>query len=121
VRLLLDEMYSGVIASQLRDRGRDVVSIHDPEYRGLEGASDAEVVVAALAERRAIVTENVPDYRRLEAAALARGEPFPPVIYTTNRQFPRGAEPKIGRLVEALDSLLAADLAVTTVFLEPAD
>jgi len=43
VKLLLDEMYSATVAEQLRGRGHDVVSIHDAEFRSLEGAPDEEV------------------------------------------------------------------------------
>lgn len=52
-------------------RGHDVVSVHDPDYRRLEGTPDDEVFATAVAEGRILVTENVPDYRRLEAEALA--------------------------------------------------
>jgi predicted nuclease of predicted toxin-antitoxin system len=106
VKLLLDEMYAPVVAEQLRARGHDVVSVHDPEYRRLEGAPDEEIFAAALAEERALVTENVPDFRRLEAESLARGEAHAALIFTSNRQFPRGEPGTTGRLVEALHVLL---------------
>ena len=106
MKLLLDEMYPTVVAEQLRARGHDVVSVHDPEYRYLEGAPDEEVFAAALAEERALVTENVPDFRRLEAAALARDEALPLLVFTSNRRFPRGEPGTIGRLVEGLHVLL---------------
>ena len=107
MKLLLDEMYSPVVAEQLRARGHDVVSVHDADYRYLEGAPDEEVFAAALAEERALVTENVPDFRRLEADAFARGEAHATLVFTSNRQFPRGEPRTIGRLVEALDALLS--------------
>jgi hypothetical protein len=106
VKLLFDEMYAPAVAEQLRTRGHDVVSIHDPDHRRLEGAPDQEVFAAALAEERALVTENVPDFRRLEADALARGEAVPGLVFTSNRQFPRGEPGTIGHLVEALHALL---------------
>ena len=106
MRLLLDEMYSAVVAEQLRVRGHDVVSVHDPDHRRLEGVPDEEVFAAALAEERALVTENVPDFRRLEDDALTRGEAHAVLVFTSNRQFPRGEPATIGRLVEALDALL---------------
>lgn len=106
MKLLLDEMYPPAVADQLRARGHDVVSVHDSDYRYLEGALDKEVFAAALAEERALVTENVPDLRRLEADALARGEAHAMLIFTSNRQFPRGEPGTIGRLVEALHVLL---------------
>jgi hypothetical protein len=106
VRLILDEMYPAVVAERLRSRGHDVVSVHDTEYRYLEGTSDEELFSVALEEGRALVTENVPDFRRLEAEALGRGEPHPVLVFTTNRQFPRGLPRTTGLLVEALTSLL---------------
>lgn len=123
MKLLLDEMYSVVVAAQLRARGYDVVALNDPSYRHMAGADDADVYGAALAEERLLVTENVKDFRRLEAAALAAGEPHAELIFTTNRRFPRSKRATIGRLVLALDVLLRQppDSAVTTIFLESPD
>ncbi len=113
-------MYSGTIAQQLRERGHDVVSVHDAEYRRLEGAHDEEIFATAAAEGRAPVTENVPDYRRLEAGALARGEDIPKLIFTTNRQFPRGDPAALGRLVRALDAMLEERPGpAAAIFLKP--
>ena len=122
MRLLLDEMYAPTVAEQLRGRGNDVASVHDPEYRGLEGEPDAEVWAAALAADRVLVTENVRDFRRIEMDALSRAQPAVSLIFTTDRQFPRGDPANIGRLVSALDALVAAepDLA-TSMFLKPSD
>jgi len=87
---MLDEMYSGTVAEQLRTRGHDVVSVHDS------------------------------DYRRLETAALAEGEPCPGLVSTTDRQFPRGDPATVGRLVLALAGLLAdPPEASSSLFLEP--
>jgi hypothetical protein len=77
------------------------------------------VFSTAVAEERALVTENVPDFRRLEAEAVARGQATPRLVFTTNRQFPRGDPATLGRLVLALDALLLARPPVlTTVFLK---
>jgi predicted nuclease of predicted toxin-antitoxin system len=120
LKLLLDEMYSATIAEQLRSRGYDVVSIHDPDQRILEGAPDEEVFAAAVTQGRTVVTENVPDFRRLEATALADGAPCPGLIYTTNRQFPRGNPATAGRMVLALAELLADPATAPRVlFLKP--
>ncbi|MCC6223296.1 MAG: DUF5615 family PIN-like protein [Thermoleophilia bacterium] len=105
MRLLLDEMFSPVVAERLRALGRDAVSVHDADQLRLEGAPDEEVVAAALAEERALVTENAPDFRRLEADALARGGQVPTLVFTSNRQFPRGEPGTTGRLVVALHVL----------------
>lgn len=120
MRLLLDEMYAPRIAEQLRARGRDVASVHDLEYRTLEGAPDEEVWAAALAADRVLVTENVQDFRRIETDALARGQPAARLIFTTDRQFPRGDPATIGQLVTSLDALIDTepDLA-TSLFLKP--
>jgi len=120
VKLLLDEMYPATLAEQLRARSHDVFSIHDPEYRRLEGVADDEVFSTAVTEGRALVTENVPDFRRLEAEALARGERTPGLIFTTNRQFPRGDPATLGRLVVALDALLTEETGLpAAIFLRP--
>ena len=120
MRLLVDEMFSPKVAEQLRGRGHDAVSVHDPDHQWLEGAPDADVFEVAIAEARAVVTANVPDFRRLEAVAPARGDGVPTLIFTTNRQFPRGDAATIGRLVTALDVLLSEKPASAgTMFLEP--
>lgn len=51
-------MYPVTIAGQLRNRGHDVASIHDANFRKLEGAPDEDVFAAAVAERRVLVTEG---------------------------------------------------------------
>ena len=112
MKLLLDEMYPATVAEQLRTRGHDVVSVHDPDFRRLEGTPDEDVFAAAAAEGRVLVTENVADFRRLEAEALARGESTPGLVFTTNQQFPRGHPGTIGRLIRALAALLAEQPAV---------
>ena len=120
MRLLLDEMYASTIAEQLRARGRDMASVHDPEYRALEGEPDEEVWAAALAADRVLVTANVQDFRRIETDALASAQPTARLIFTTDRQFPRGNPATIGRLVTALDALLIAEPdPATSLFLKP--
>jgi hypothetical protein len=120
MKLLLDEMYSPAIAEQLRARGHDVASVHDAAYRALEGEPDEDVSAAAVADDRVLVSENVQDFRRLEADAIARAQRCAPLIFTTDRQFPRGHPATVGRLVTALDALLAAEPdLVTALFLKP--
>jgi hypothetical protein len=72
------------------------------------------VLVAAIATKWALVTENVPDFRRLEADALANGEPCPSLIFTTNRRSPEvSMDATIERLVLGLDALLLTKPALT--------
>lgn len=100
MKLLIDEMYSPEVAGQLRRRGHDVYSVHDVEFQSLEGAVDEEIFAAAQLTQRVIVTDNLVDFRPIEAAALAGGERSKGFVFTTNRQFPRGSPATLGRLSE---------------------
>ena len=106
LRLLLDEMWGARIARQLRDRGHDVVSV--VERPDLRTKVDAVILAAALAEDRAVVTEDRGDYRRLGAGLGRDGRPYPALILTNNRRWPRANRRTLGRLVTALDALLAS-------------
>ncbi len=105
MRLLLDEMLPPVVAEALRERGHAVSAV--AERRGLRGSSDAAIFKLALAEDRAIVTENVGDFRVLAAEARSAGREAPLLLFTSSRGWPRGSSHRIGRLVEALDTLLS--------------
>jgi predicted nuclease of predicted toxin-antitoxin system len=111
LKLLLDEMWSPTIAEQLRFRGYDVSAV--AERPDLRHGLDALVFIAAQGEGRAIVTENVPDFRRLAAMALADRRPHAGLVFTSNRRFPRHDASTIGRLVTALDGLLSQDRDLT--------
>jgi predicted nuclease of predicted toxin-antitoxin system len=113
MKLQLDEMFAPTIAEQLRGRGHDVASVHDPEYRTLEGAPDEQIWAVAIADDRALVSENVRDFRGIESDALARVDPIARLIFTTDRQFPRGDPGTVGRLVVALDALLTSPREAT--------
>lgn len=108
LRLLLDGCFPPVAAARLRALGHDAISVYDPECDGLAGAADDEIWERAAIDDRAIVTENAADYSRLEACALARGEPTPPLILTAARAFPRGAPGTTERMVAALAALAGA-------------
>jgi hypothetical protein len=105
LKLLLDEMYSDAIAVELRARGYDVLSVREV-IPALAGALDDEVLRIATDLERTLVTENVRDYRPLETALLAGGDHHHGIVYTTDRQFPRGNPQTIGHLVRSLDALL---------------
>ena len=123
MRLLLDEMYAPVVAAALRARDHDVVSVHDASHVFLTGAVDEDVLAAARSEERALVTENVRDFRPLESSLLAAGSHHAGLVYTSNRRFPRGDPATTGRLVRALDALLRStpDLRDRAVFLASID
>lgn len=67
------------------------------------------IFAEALAENRAIVTENVVDHRPLASAALRAGRASPTLILTSNRTYPRASRRTAGRLVTALDALLVGE------------
>lgn len=104
-RLLLDEMFPAAIARQLREKhGLDVVAVSEDQR--LSGQPDEEIFAAGQRAQRTIVTENVPDFRRLARQWEAAGGIHYGVIYTTNRKFPRHRPQTTGRLVRALANLL---------------
>ena len=104
MRLLLDEMLSPVIARELRARGHDVVAVAD--RLGGVALSDTEVMTLARTERRAVVTNNLRDYRPLHADAITPGGPghfgmiFMPGTY-------RRTKADTGRIIAALEEKLA--------------
>jgi predicted nuclease of predicted toxin-antitoxin system len=100
LKLLLDEMYPSLLADELRARGHDVVSVHEAPGRG---TPDDEVFDHARSAGRAIVTENVRDYRPLAEALLVAGESHAGVVFTTDKRWPR-SDP--GALINAFDELL---------------
>jgi hypothetical protein len=71
VKLLLDEMLSPAIARELCARGHDVeaVAAH-PEHEAL---SDPDVLALARAQHRAVVTNNLRDFRPLHHEAITPG------------------------------------------------
>lgn len=102
VRLLLDEMLSPVIAVRLRERGYDVESIAGSEHQEL---SDPEVMDLARSDRRALVTNNLVDFRRLhhEAIAPAGKGHFGMVLMPGSYRRTKG---DTGRIVQALELAL---------------
>ena len=102
MRLLLDEMYPSLVARELQARGHDVVSVHDARGRG---SADEDVLEFACEQGRAVVTENVRDYRPLAQGRLAAGESHCGLVLTTAKRWPRR---DVGALIAALDELLTA-------------
>ena len=101
VRLLLDEMLSPAIARELRERGHDVLAVAD--HPGWVALSDPEVMILARTERRAVVTNNLRDYRPLYADAITPGSPghfgmiFMPGTYDVPGQTPDELSPPLKR------------------------
>jgi Domain of unknown function (DUF5615) len=103
VRLLLGEMLSPAIARELRARGHDVQAVAGHPER--EALFDPDVLALARVERRAVVANNIRDFRPLRAEAVMPGGPghygmiFMPGTY-------RRTKNDIGRIVAALEAKL---------------
>lgn len=103
MKLLLDEMLSPAIARELRSRGHDVESAAGNP--GREALSDPEVVALARAEHRAVVTNNLRDFRPLHNEAVTPGGGghfgmiFMPGGYRRTRA-------DAGRIIAALEAIL---------------
>jgi hypothetical protein len=104
LRLLLDEHYSHLIATRLRDLGHDVVAV--TERIDLVGLRDADLFALMAAERRAIVTENWGDFQRQLPEAATPGMAHYGLLFTSRRRLPRDTE-TIGLYVRVLDDFLA--------------
>jgi hypothetical protein len=103
LRLCLDELYSQSIAENLRERGHDVISVH--ERPDLEGLKDAQLFPLLTDERRAIVTENWPEYQEEMRAAARSGRDHYGVLFTSRARMPRSRE-TIGLYIRVLDDFL---------------
>jgi len=95
-------MYPSLIARELRARGHDVVSVHESPG---SGTPDEQLLDHARAEGRALLTENVRDYRPLAEALLVAGDSHAGLVFTTEKRWPRTSP---GALITALDGLLAS-------------
>jgi hypothetical protein len=104
VKLLLDEMLSPHIAQQLRGRGHDVQAIAGSEHAQLD---DPEVLELARSQRRAIVTNNVRDFRPLHVGAVQRGGAGHYGMVFMSGGF-RRTKGDVGRIVAALEAKLTA-------------
>ncbi len=71
MRAILDEQLSPQIAVLLRKAGYDVDAVADRE--DLAGRSDRFILDVACREDRAVVTNNIKDFRPLAAEWLAQG------------------------------------------------
>jgi hypothetical protein len=104
-------MWSPEVAVQLRRRGHDVVAVK--ERSDLTGEPDIAIFAAAQVEDRAVVTENVPDYRTLGRSARHGRTSHAGLIFTTNNRFPRHDARTVGRLVSALERLVVSGVDLT--------
>ncbi len=104
MKALLDEQLSPQIAVLLRKDGHDVYAV--AERDDLVGRSDRMVLEAADAEDRAVITNNIKDFRPIAAEWLAQGRTHPGLILLPSaRTRTRFAVPA---LAETIGSILRA-------------
>jgi len=103
VRLLLDEMLSPAIARELRSRGHDVETVAGNPAR--EALSDPEVLALARTEHRAVVTNNLRDFRPLHHEAITPGRAghFGMIFVLGNYRRTRA---DTGRIIAVLEAIL---------------
>jgi hypothetical protein len=105
MRLCLDELYTPLIAAQLRDLDHEVVSVHDRS--GLLGTPDRELLELMAAERRALVTADVADFMILASRLALEGRDHYGLLLTSDAAMPRSRN-TVGLYVRALDGYLRA-------------
>jgi hypothetical protein len=104
VKLLLDEMLSPAIARELCSRGHDVETAAG--HPGREALPDPEVLALARAQQRAVVTNNLRDFRPLHHEAITPGGAgHYGMIFVPGRY--RRTRAGTGKIIAALQVLLA--------------
>jgi Domain of unknown function (DUF5615) len=102
-QLLLDEMFSGIIAEQLRAKGHDALAVvADPALAGL---ADDQILAHATAVRRALVTANIKDFVPLDARYRAASQAHAGLILVSARTFPQDRT-FTGAVIGTLSALL---------------
>jgi predicted nuclease of predicted toxin-antitoxin system len=109
LRLLLDEMISPRIARELRNQGFDVQAIKS-DRSDLETVADREIVPRMVAEKRAVVTNDVLDFQLIHNRLLAAGEEHYGLIFTNDASMPRN-KASLPLWIRALRELLEANPA----------
>jgi hypothetical protein len=104
VRALLDEQLSGQIARLLRERGLDVEAV--VERSDLVQAPDDEVIDTAAREGRAVVSNNIKDFRPLAAERMSDGRGHAGLILLPARRS-RSRE-ATGALADAVEAVMRA-------------
>ena len=84
--LLLDEMFSGIIAERLRGKGHDVLAVvADPALIALP---DEQILAHAARTERALVTAKIKDFVPLDARYRAASEVHAGLILVSAKTFP---------------------------------
>jgi predicted nuclease of predicted toxin-antitoxin system len=102
LRLLLDEQLSPAVVEQLKARGHDVVSAAEA---GLAAVADGQVLAWAARDRRALVTNNIKDFRPLHADYLKMSTTHYGIVLVPTGKYSLRRD-QLGSLITALDQLL---------------
>ena len=102
--LLLDEMFSDIIAQQLRTRGHDVISV--VAQSALVGLPDDQILAYATTEGRALVTANIKDFIPLDGRYRAAGQAHPGLVLVSTKTFPQ-SRGFTAAITAALETLLS--------------
>ena len=108
MKLVLNEMWSGEIARQLRRRGYDVVAATELPRR-YRGVPDHEFFRLAQEDGRVVVTDNVRDFAMLVAERASRAEPHCGVVFAVRPAFDRAHPGIVGSMTRALTTFLSGD------------
>lgn len=104
MKLVLDEMYTAVIAQQLRARGHDADAV--VERAELRALADPDLFALAQTEQRCVVTENIPDFVVIANDYDRRGQAHHGLALVPPDRYPRRNPRTIGRMVTVLDVML---------------
>lgn len=104
MKALLDEQLSPLIARLLRERGLDVVAV--AERPDLVETLDREVFDTATREQRAVVTNDIKDFRPIAAERVVDGRGHAGLIMLAAGRSRRRAA--TGALADAIEMLLRA-------------
>ena len=97
-RLLIDEMFSDMLARRLSEMGIDAQPV--PTIRRARSPEE-EIVGAGLRDGRVIVTDKAVDLEILRSKRARRGQPMPGIIYVTD------AVPRDRNFMASLPEVLA--------------
>jgi hypothetical protein len=106
LKLLLDEQHARIVAELMRKEKHDVVAL--TERPALRGGADSEVLQAAVAEGRALMTENARDFALLHRQWMDAGKTHLGMVLTSPRSVPR-RKSSLRPLLAALRALLRAN------------
>ena len=102
MRAILDEQLSPQIAVMLRQAGYDIDAVASRE--DLAGRSDRIIFEVACSEGRAVVTNNIKDFRPLAAEWLAQGRVHAGLILLPSA--PTRTRNAIGAVAAAIENVL---------------